>query len=48
MDAERRRHPWRSQRRPEGVVVIRQVKEGEQVRWDIKKTEDDVEKDKFT
>ena len=47
MDAERRRHPWRSQSRPEGVVVIGQVKEGGQVRWDIRQAEDDVKEDKL-
>ena len=47
MDAERRRHPWRSQSRPEGVVVIRQVKEGGQVRWDIRQAEDYVKENKL-
>ena len=48
MDAERCGHPWRSQSRPEGVVVIGQVKEGDEVRWNVRQAEDDVGEDEFT
>ena len=48
MDAERRRHPWSSQSRPEGVVVIPQVKEGGQVRCNIRQADDDIEEEDFT
>ena len=48
MDAERRRHPWRSQSRPEGVVVIGQVKERCEVGRNVGEPEDDVGEDEFT
>ena len=48
MDAERRRHPWRSQSRPEGVVVIGQVKEGDEVCRNVGESEDDIEEDELT
>ena len=48
MDAERRRHPWCSQSRPEGVVVIGQVKEGDEVCRNVGESEDDIEEDEFT
>ena len=48
MDAERCRHPWRSQSRPEGVVVIGQVKESREVGRNVGEPEDDVEEDELT